>query len=1063
MKIQLIKIPRKANFMVMLVLFQFLFSNVLLAKETSIDSPLSTTKKKQLSQQITVSGKITSAEDKMAIPGVTVAVKGNPSLAVISDFDGNYKINVPSSDATLIFSSIGFKTIERKVGSQSIMNILMSSDQTNLEEVIVVGYGKQTKQSVVGAISQVSGDVLRRTGGVTDLSSALTGNVPGLVTLSSSGQPGEETASLLIRARTTWNNSAPLVLVDGVERPIKDVDINSVETISVLKDASATAVFGVRGANGVILITTKRGKEGKAQISVGVNTTAKSIAGLADKYDVYDALMLKNRVVEYELSNTPEVWSYIKPQAFIDNYRNQTTQEQKERYPNIDWVDYLFKDMAMSYGANVNVSGGSEAVKYFTAVDFISEGDLFKEFNSGKGYQPKFSYERFNTRANFDFQLTKSTVFKVNLFGSYGVRTSPDGVATGDYGLSQLVAGAYNTPGDVFYPQYSDGSWGFYYPETSGVVTQNSALIFANSGPQKKIETRFSTDFILHQDLDFVLKGLNFEGTVSWDNRFTETGRGVDDTGGVVLKWIDPETGIAYGDPNQTIDNATQFDWVPSIIWTTSGGTIDNTATYRNLNYNGQLNYGNTFFDKHNLTLMGRFMRSEQSKGASIPSYREDWIFRTTYNFDRRYYFEYNGAYNGSEQFSPKYRFGFFSSGAAGWMLTEEKFMKNVKFLNMLKLKASYGKIGDDSNQSSRFVYQDIWRYANNSPLGLNPGAGTSSPYTWYTQTQVGNPDIRWEIVTKKNLGLEFEVFNRILSGSVDVFSDFREDILLTGSSRAVPSYFGATPPMANIGKVKGKGYEVELHFNKLLSNSWRVWTDVAFTKATNVVVEADDPLLEPDYQKVAGYPIEQYRSNLTNGYYNTFDELYGSTPLNSDQKIPGAYNIVDYDGDGTILNDAVPYAYAERPQMTYNISPGFEWKGLRVFAQFYGVTNATRWVSQDSFDRPFLNNVYEAGSYWSPDDTNADTPLPRLLAKPGRELGNRFIYDASYLSLRNAEISYTFNSNFVKKMGFKSMRVYINGNNLAKWSKMPDNRESGGGNAYPTIKRYNLGLNVNL
>ena len=201
----------------------------------------------------------------------------------------------------------------------------------------------------------------------------------------------------------------------------------------------------------------------------------------------------------------------------------------------------------------------------------------------------------------------------------------------------------------------------------------------------------------------------------------------------------------------------------------------------------------------------------------------------------------------------------------------------------------------------------------------------------------------------------------------------------------------------------------------------------------------------------------------MTNGYYNTFDELYGSTPLVSDQKIPGAYNIVDYDGDGTILNDAVPYAYAERPQITYNISPGFEWKGLRVFAQFYGVTNATRFVNQSSFDQAFLNNVYEAGSYWSPYNTNPDTPLPRLVNKNGSNTGERFIYDASYLSLRNAEISYSFSGNFVNKLGVKSLRIYVNGNNLARWSKLPDERESGSGNAYPALRRYNLGLNINL
>lgn len=1023
-------------------------------------------------QQVIVSGTVTSAADGQPIPGVNVLVKDVQGVGTTTNFDGKYTITVPSSNSILLFSYVGFKQVEVEVGDKSSIDITLESDVNTLEDVVVVGYGKQKKESVVGAISQVKGETLQRAGGVTNLGQALSGNVPGLVVSSSTGMPGEETPNLLIRAQTTWNNSSPLVLVDGVERPLGDVDISSVENISVLKDASATAVFGVRGANGVILITTKRGKVGKAAINVRANTTAKTISRLPNKYDVYDALMLKNRIVEYELGAFPEeggVWAYINPQSFIEQYRNQTTQEQRERYPNIDWQDYLFKDFAMSYGANVNLQGGSEAVQYFSSLDFVNEGDLFKEFNSNKGYQPKFSYNRVNTRTNLDFQLTKSTEFSVNLFGSYGIRTSPNGV--GVDGVGQYVAGAYNMPGDAYYPQYSDGSWGFYYPERSGTVTQNSALLFANSGVRQQISTRFSTDFILKQDLGFLVEGLSVRGMLSWDNRFAEGGRGVTDNTNAVLKWIDPKTGIAYSDPDQTIDGTTQFDWVPAVNWTTSGGSIQNGSTYRGLNYNVQLDYVNTFAAIHDFTAMGRFMRQEQSYGSTIPSYREDWIFRTTYSFDRKYFIEYNGAYNGSEKFGPDYRFGFFSSGAAGWAISEERFMDSLDFINTLKLRASYGKIGDDGG-GNRFIYRDLWSYGNTTRLGVVPGAGEESPYTWYRQSQVGNPEIHWETVTKKNLGLEFSVLDNMISGSVDVFEELRNDILLSGDRRAVPSYFGVSPPTANAGRVKGTGYEVELHYNNYINDNLRMWVDLIFTRAKNEILYADDPELLPNYQKNQGFANGQAESNISNGYYNTYDQLYGSTPFNTnDTKIPGSYYIVDFNADGVIdQDDVVPYGYSGSPQNTYNLNLGFEWKGLRVFTQFYAVNNVNRWVGQGSFNRPFLNNAYDIGSFWSPENSYADSPLPRLVSNiNGAYLGEQFMYDGSYVRLKNAEISYSFNKELSKKFGFSTMRVFINGNNLWLWSNMPDDREStlAGGvyvnTAYPTVRRYNLGINVSF
>ena len=423
MKIKISKILKSAKYLPLGLLFQLLFTGQLSAAEKDT-SELALNLNTELFQEITVSGKVTSSEDGLGLPGATVMVKGYPNLSAITDFDGQYTIKVPS-DAVLVFSFIGFKAIERSVGSSKEIDVVMVADNTALDEVVIVGYGKQKKESLVASIVQVSAKTLERAGGVQSIGAALTGNAPGLITTASTGMPGEEDPRIVIRGGSTWNDSSPLILVDGIERPMNSVDIGSVESVSVLKDASATAVYGVRGANGVILITTKRGSMGKALIRARVNSTMKVPSKLPEKYDSYDALTYRNRAIENELALAPNGWNDYLPQAIIDKYRFPANLQERERYPNVDWEDALFKDYAMSYNANLNISGGTEFVKYFTNADFLTEGDLFKKYGNNRGYDPGYGFNRLNVRTNLDFKFSPSTTFKVNLSGSHGVKKSP--------------------------------------------------------------------------------------------------------------------------------------------------------------------------------------------------------------------------------------------------------------------------------------------------------------------------------------------------------------------------------------------------------------------------------------------------------------------------------------------------------------------------------------------------------------------------------------------------------------------------------------------------------------
>lgn len=1026
----------------------------------SLQSFARDTKKDLDAFALTVTGKI--VDDKgTPLNGASISERGTNNTT-LSKSDGSFSITVANEKAILVITYVGFMQQEVTIPKSRTLLIRLVPIAQTMDSVVIVGYGRQRKEGVVASVTQTTGKILERAGGVSNIGAALTGNVPGLITAQSTGLPGEEDPLIVIRGRNTWNSSDPLVLVDGVERSMTSVDISSVESITVLKDASATAVFGSRGANGVILVTTKRGQAGKASIRGTVNTVMKRPSKLPGKYDSYDALRIRNEVIEYELAKSPSSWNDYLPQDILNKYRYPANLEEAERYPNVDWVNALFNDYTMSYNANLNISGGTRFVKYFTSADFLKEGDLFKIYDNKRGYKPGFGFNRVNVRSNLDFQLTNSTVFKTNLSGSYGVRKSPWGFSGNQYGP---WIDAYSTAPDVFLPVYADGSWGFYKPnEGKG---ENSARSLAIGGVQFRTTTTLTTDFVLEQNLDMLIRGLRFSGTFSMDNTFVESDRGVNDLyNDTQRKWIDPKTGIAYY--RQAYDGVTGFDFQEGIKWSPAAGNV--TGNNRRNFYQLQLNYNKSIAGKHNISAMGLLNRNITANGSEVPRYREDWVFRTTYNYNNRYTVEYNGAYNGSEQFAPSKRFGFFQSGGLNWIVSNEQFMKSVRFLSLLKLRASYGQTGNDNISSNgRWLYMDQWAYGGRSRLGVTGEAAEQSPYSWYRQTAIGNPNIQWEVSEKMNIGADFELFKGLIKGKADVFTDNRSKILL--ANRSVPSYYGATPPPANLGKINAKGYEFELHFNKSFNKQLRVWSDLNMTHTQNKIIEADNPELLPDYQKTQGKAYGQTYSYVSAGYYNTWDELYASTMhnTNDDVKLPGNYYIVDYNGDGVIDDkDNIPYGYSNWPLNTYNATFGVDWKGFNVFVQFYAVNDVTRQVVFGSLGSQ-SHTVYDEGSYWTKDNTTADVPMPRWLTTPaGYYRGTQYMFDGSYLRLKNAEIAYNVNGRYIKRLGLSGLRIYLNGNNLYAWSKMPDDRESnyaGTGwasqGAYPTVKRYNLGANI--
>ncbi len=631
---------------------------------------------------------------------------------------------------------------------------------------------------------------------------------------------------------------------------------------------------------------------------------------------------------------------------------------------------------------------------------------------------------------------------------------------------------------------HEDGRWGAYQEGANN--TLNPLAVVYNIGLRETRTTQLNSDFVFDQDLEFLTKGLKFRANLYYDNSIRSEGgiydiqnsvRPNEARTNVPYKQIYP---MLYEGPDQDPSEYTkllpvgdeEYDWVlkpwsireEQIKEANWSGSI---PVIRRLSYQGQLSYNRTF-DVHGLTAMGVFKREEYAAGSMFKNFREDWVFRATYDYDSKYLAEVNGAYNGSEQFGPGYRFDFFPSVAVGWYVTNEKFF-NVSWIDRLKLRYSIGKVGDDKVSGSRWLYESQLGYGGRARL--NDASNALSPYYFYRESVVGNPNIRWETALKNNFGLEMGLFKNLFTIDFDYFTEDRTDILMSGGSRTVPPYFGATPPSANLGHVKSKGFEFQLGVNKRVNKDINTWANFSITHNQNEVIFRDDPPLQQAHLKAQGYPIGQQKRLIKTDFYNNWDDVYASIPTETNdlQKLPGYYDLIDFNADGVIKSneDTAPIGYSGVPQNTANLTMGANYKGFSFMVQFYGVNNANRYIPFSNF-RNDIDIVFgHVNDYWTKDNQNATSFLPRWKTN-GENVGDYFLYDASYLRLKTAEIAYSFtNLNWVKSAGFSNLRLFMNGTNLFFWSKLPDDRETthSGANAtegaYPTTKRINLGIDL--
>ncbi|MGQ1891341.1 SusC/RagA family TonB-linked outer membrane protein [Thermophagus sp. OGC60D27] len=1025
-----------------------------------------------------VTGTVTD-ETGVTLPGVNVVIQGTTE-GTITNIDGQYSIEIEEG-SQLLFRFIGYKNLVVPYEGQPQINVSLEPDVMSLDEVVVVGYGVQKKESVVGAITQAKGDELKKRGSSTNFTDVLSGAMPGVTVMSSTGIPGGggafegedsdigQNAEILIRGKSTWNNAEPLILVDGVERSMGDIDVNEVESISVLKDASATAVFGVKGANGVILITTKRGKEGKPVLNIEANTTFKQASRIPTVLNSYEGIRARNFAAYNEVAVRPTSWGLYVPMEQLDYYR---TQEYPDGFPEVDWEDVMLKDWGRSHKINMNVSGGTDFVKYFSSLGYSHEGDILNTKDLGQGYVPDFRYDRYNFRTNLDFELTKTTKFQANLSGYLGKAQKSAANVHG------MWYGVYAQPHDHPVVQYEDGTYGHGVKyERFG---ENNFVDLNFSGVDRENRAEVNSDFKLTQDLSVITEGLSVGGMLAFDQFFKTEGRGINDLG-VQTKYVDP---LYYVTPGADIEDYTTYDYPDAYKNQTHGfdfyrapleysnEQITNNimkAASRKLYYRGELNYARDF-NEHAITFLGLFSREEtysyRGAFAGFPTKREDWVSRLTYNYDTRYFLDVSGAYNGSQKFGPGYKFDFFPSVAIGWTISNETFFQNsLPFVNTLKVRYSNGKVGNDrvSGVNSPWLYATTWNEGDKVKFGDPLVDGPQM----YKEGTPGNPDVRWEVAHKQNLGVEIGVLQNLVSMNVDLFRENRTDILIAAAQRTIPDFYGQTASATNSGEVISEGAEFEARFSKAHGNGLRYWASLNWTYAENEIIYKEDPELKPDYQKNEGYSIGQTRSMISSELMTSWDDVYtGTMPLNDrGDLMPGDYRLIDFNADGVVDGqDGAPYGYPKYPLNTYSFAFGGEYKGFSLMLNFYGVYNVTQNISLSEFGF-HSPSIYETQieDTFTPEIGNSNPSFRSLKLERVATNAEYYQMDASFLRLKTAEIGYSLPDKWISQFGISDLRLYVNGNNLLYWSDLPVDIEGQDFNVknYPVTKQINLGLNV--
>ena len=986
-----------------------------------------------------VEGVVSDAEGNL--PGVTVYEKGQTTNGTTTDANGRYRLTLRGKDGVLIFTSIGFKLAEQQTAGRTTLDVKLEASDQTLNEVVVVGYGQQKKVTLTGAVSSVGGREIRENP-TASLQNALVGRLPGFFAQQQSGQPGADGALFFIRGVSSYNgNNRPLIIVDDIEFSYDQfarLDPNEIENLSILKDASTTAIYGVRGANGVVVITTRRGKEGPPQISVRGEFGLSQPTILPDYLNAYETARLYNQAQINDNAANPSAsfkprWS----QEDLDHFKNGTD---PYGHPDINWKEVLFKNFSQQYRGNLDLSGGTQRVKYFVSAGYLNQNGMLKNYGEGQGVDNNYYQQRYNYRSNLDINVTKSLDLRLDLYGNFAQVNTPNAGSPSSKNDLFYDYSSFLTLAPFAYPLYNpDGSLGF----STWIRNENPAYNVNNVvgrlrylGYRRNNESNMNMIVSAKQKLDFLTPGLSIQGRVAYTSNYFYSR---DITRESFPSFIYDPVNKTYEPRDPNVFRLVRF-----------GLTYNGRHTARVLNLQAILNYDRNFGRHHvsGLALLNRNSNTTNSTTGNvaiddvyrfIPNNFQGYSARLGYEFGQKYLFQFNAAYNGSDRFVGANRFGLFPAVSAGWNISEENFFKNrIKAVDLLKIRGSYGIVGNDAlGTGFTYYYQQNYSAGNIAAVGGPAQAAdfgySSNPITGIVEGALANNNVTWEKEKKLDLGLEFGLFNSALSGSVGYFDNNRYDILTTRGT--VSTIFGQALPPVNLGKVNNRGYELELGYqNRIGANfSYNIKGNYSFAK--NKVVFQDEPTNLYAYQNFTGNSIGQPRLYQWIGYYKDQADIDNS-PKPSSRPQPGDLKYADLNGDGLINGfDQSVSGYPNLPNTTFGVNLGARYKNFSFSVLFQGARNFNVAGTAEAI-RQFSSNLTAVHQgAWTPEIGDAATfPRLSLLGGISDPLSNNSTFyniSGNFVRLKNAQFSYDLPVGLTKKIGIPQIRVYANGTNL--------------------------------
>jgi len=1022
----------------------FLFATLLLSQLTFAQASL-------------VKGQVVDKEGN-PLPGVSVFQLSSTN-GTITSIDGKYAISNLNENDSLRFSYVGFNNQVIKVGKQTIINVVLLESASALEEVQVVAFQTQKKNSVIGSINTVNPTELKIA--PTNLTNALAGKIAGVISYQRSGEPGQDNAEFFIRGVTSFGYAnSPLILIDGLEVTTTDLarmEPDNIASFSIMKDATATALYGARGANGVILVTTKTGKKGKANISVRIENSITSPTITNQFLNGVDYMELYNKALR---TRDPEALLYYSKDK-IEGTRNGLN---PQIYPNVDWYSELFRSTVQNQKANMSVSGGGEVAQYYLSVSYTDEKGLLN-VDKMNNFNNNIDIKRYNLRANIDVNLTKSTKAMVKF-----------------YSLIDRYNGPQNDAGSIFsmVMQANPVNFPKYYDKDESTQFVNHVL-FGNKGnggyPNPYAEMvrgykdRFSStttaQFQLEQDLSMITKGLKLRGMASLNSySLSEVARGFTPFY-YGLKEVDGESGVIHS--IEQISEGTEY---------LTTGTSNKTAN-NSFYFEGVAQYNRVFGDKHDIggLLVGyaRELLTDASSDvySSLPFRNMGISGRTTYAYDERYFVELNFGYNGSEKFSKQNRYGFFPSAGLGWVVSNEKFFTETmkKAVSNLKLKATYGLVGNDAISSNRFYYLSSVNL-NDGGKGHVWGEDFGNSYNGYNINSYANPDVTWEVAEKANFGLELGLFNNV-NIQVDYFTESRTNIYMQRDY--IPASMGLTAPIAsNIGKAESHGIDGSVDYKVSVNKDLWITSRVNFTYATNQIIENGEPQYPYPYMSSIGQPMNQPRGLVAERLFIDEQDVLNS-PVQYNQMgsyMAGDIKYVDVNEDGKIDDsDMVPIGFPTVPEIVYGFGASLGYKNVDFSFFFQGSGRSSFFIDPTTIS-PFVKerNALQiiADNHWSDEnpDPNAFWPRMSVNAVANNEKASTWwLRDGSFLRLKSVELGYSLPEKLLGKMNIEKARFYASGTNLLVFSKFKlwDPEMGGKGLGYPPQRIINIGLNFNF